>query len=155
MDVRVVRVFVYPVFIITGLFDRVEHLDEYGNNVNAPFVMNARNIVAWSPGKNGLGLPYDNSQQAINNLYNAIGPTQAEIVRIMGPPPRVPPVGPSNTFQIFWNIENRVPAAAYPISSNEVLTINLNTGIRASQVAVDATFLNSVMKFSLKLFYNI
>ena len=155
MDVRVVRVFVYPVFIITGLFDRVEHLDEYGNNVNgAAFIMNARNIVAWSPGKNGLGLPYDNSQQAINNLYDVLDPTtQNEIIRIMGPPPRVPPVGPSNTFQIFWNIENRAPA--YPISSNIVSTIDLNPDITALQVVVDAAFLNSVMKFSLKLFYSV
>jgi hypothetical protein len=153
MDVRVVKVFVYPVFIITGLFNNVEHLDEYGRNVNGPaFVMNAPNIVAWSPGKNGAGLPYNNARQARNILYSDNADTRNEILRIMGPPPVDIP---SNTFEIFWNIDNRAPAAAYPISSNEVLTRDLNPDITALQGVVDAAFVNSVMKFSLKLFYSV
>jgi hypothetical protein len=149
------RVFVYPVFIITGLFDRVEHLDEYGRNVNGPFVMNATNIVAWTPGKNGSGLPYDNSRQAINNLYGGDPLTQAEIVRIMGPPPPVPAAAPSNTFQIFWRISNNPAAPVVYVSRNLVSTRELNPDITALQAAVDAAFVNSVMKFSLNFFYSI
>lgn len=101
-------IFVYPVFIITGIFNTVENLDEYGNNVNGVGVVaNMQNIIAWSPGKNGLGLPYNNAEQARNLLFYDSVVTQTEIDRITGPPPAPPAVIPSNTFQIFWRIAGR------------------------------------------------
>ena len=150
-------IFVYPVFIITGIFNTVENLDEYGNNVNGVGVVaNMANIVAWSPGKNRLGLPYDNAQQLINNLFFVAAPsTQTEIDRITGPPPAPPAVIPSNTFQIFWRIAERpggvvlIPA----VSTNIVFTVNLNNNIAVLVGVVDAIFPNSIMKSSLNFFY--
>ena len=148
-------IFVYPVFIITGIFNTVENLDEYGNNVNGVGVVaNMQNIIAWSPGKNGLGLPYNNAQQAINNLFYAASVvTQTEIDRITGPPPAPPAVIPSNTFQIFWRIAGRPGGAVFPVSTNIVFTVNFNINIAGLVGVVDAIFRNTIMKFSLKFLY--
>ena len=60
----------------------------------------------------------------------------------MGPPPPVPPAEPSNTFEIFWNIENRAPAAVLPTSSNVVLTTNVNNYFAGLEGAVNVVFPN-------------
>jgi hypothetical protein len=147
--------FVYPVFRITGVFNNVEHLDEYGNNVNANPPFAATNIVAWTTGKNGLGFPYDYAQQPTNRLYNGTpgSPTLQEINRILAAAP--PPLLPSNTFTIFWKIMNRV--VGFPLHSrNLVYTLNLNSNIPLTQVAVmNASPPNSIILFSLNIFYSI
>jgi hypothetical protein len=142
--------FVYPVFAITGVFSTVDHLDEYGNNVIPQYPAN--NIVAWTTGKNGLGLPYDHSDQVNHQLYSSVPGSQTviEINRILGPPPANTP---SNTFTNFWHITNRVPAVPLPISSNLVSTINLNLRMNLAQMVVMNAHANSIMLFSLNLFY--
>ena len=123
--------FIYPVFQIAGVFTQVNYLNRETSVPN--YSINIRSVVAWTPGKNELGLPYQNVGAHI--LYNRIGgirtpgyETNAEIVRIERVPP---PVTESNSFNIFWKVEQNPAVVAFPVSTNIVSTDNYNgNGIR-------------------------
>jgi hypothetical protein len=141
-------VYIYPIFIITGVFDSITQNNEVDNNL---FFYNTSEIVAWTIGPQGLpfgNLPFVN----LHNMYGnpAVPPNvQNEINRITANP-----LVSSNGFQIFWKITYNF-GTLFPISKNIISVPNLNTEkILQVKQSIDMIYPNSNVLFSLYLSRN-
>ena len=88
--------FIYPVFIIAGVFDRTIQFDGLGNPMD--FAAQTNNVV-WTPGKMDAGLPFTNANRYV---YTGMRAVRAEIART------IPGATESNSFDIIWNVSKIV-----------------------------------------------
>jgi hypothetical protein len=102
--------FIYPVFSIAGVFDRIRQYDDFGIPMFDNDFHQINNVV-WTPGKNTPGLPF----YFRNGIYGNPIPrrVEMEINRI-----NADPLYKSNSFETFWNV--RVIGGRYPPSRNIV-----------------------------------
>jgi hypothetical protein len=103
--------FIYPVFQIAGVFDRIEQFD--GSGIRLFPLFNLMNNVVWTPGKMDTGLPFVNVHEVYGPPPLGVAKT-AEMARIVATP-----LAPSNSFNIFWNV-TRLGVPFPPASSNEI-----------------------------------
>jgi len=104
--------FVYPVFQISGDFNQITQLDGYGLRMFGAVPFAQRGNVVWTPGKNGLGLPF-NDVHAIYDM--AQPPVVAELVRIVANP-----LIQSNSFNNIWNVRRVIPVPPPANTSNRI-----------------------------------
>jgi hypothetical protein len=128
--------FVYPVFQIAGIFDRIHHLSGSGIQYNQKDQVN--NVV-WTPGKMGNGLPFVD----IRDLYSATA--TPEIRRI-----NANPNDESNSFEIFWRNLSVAGVVVPPSTENKIGILDTLNNLFFNDIGIG----NGEIMFILNIYNN-